>query len=119
MRVLIVEDEIERFQHLSKFYPGAIWASDGNRGRELVQAEPWDVVLLDFGLRTMGEMENGLFGEITGEDVAKALAKTRHPFPQVVIHSVSTYGPSLIAAVCRAAGIPFSLKPYSEFEKAS
>jgi CheY-like chemotaxis protein len=89
LRVLLVEDTEERQRVLTALYRAHAWVlvNTGRRAVTLLKAYDFDVVSLDYNLR----------GELTGADVAEALARSRNRSARVVIHSQNPIGAEKIA----------------------
>jgi CheY-like chemotaxis protein len=84
LRVLIVEDTPERQEILTALYRAHAWVlvQTGRRAITLLNAYDFDVISLDYNLR----------GDLTGADVAGAIAVSRNRDARVVIHSLNPRG---------------------------
>lgn len=90
LRVLLVEDTEERQRVLTSLYRAHAWVlvPTGARAVTLLSVYDFDLVSLDYNLR----------GELTGADVAEALAGSRNREARVVIHSQNPKGVERILA---------------------
>jgi CheY-like chemotaxis protein len=91
LRVLIVEDTEERQEILLALYRAHAWilAPTGQRAITLLNAYDFDIISLDYNLR----------GELTGAEVAQAIAASRNRSTRVVIHSLNPQGAAQIAEI--------------------
>ncbi len=91
LRVLIVEDTLERQKVLTTLYRRHAWVlvHTARRAITMLDAFDFDIVSLDYNLP----------GEATGEQVAQAVARSRNHDSRVVIHSLNPRGAARMAAV--------------------
>lgn len=84
LRVLLVEDTEDRQKVLTQLYRAHAWVlvHTGARAVTLLAAFDFDIVSLDYNLR----------GDLSGEDVARALLASRNAGARVVIHSLNPRG---------------------------
>jgi CheY-like chemotaxis protein len=100
IRVLLVEDKPDRTAFFGQLYQSQTFAAvtTGEEAVELVREGLFGLVHLDFGLA----------GELTGADVAEAIAQQNSP-PRVLVHSENLTGVMAIQQVLPAAAyVPFS-----------
>ena len=95
LRVLVIEDNPERQEILTRLYRNHAWvlAHTGRRAVTLLQAYRFDLVSLDYHLA----------GDLTGADVAQALLATRNSAARLVIHSMNPAGAAEIARLLPGA----------------
>lgn len=84
LRILIIEDTPDRQKILQNLFKDHAWVMvhTAERAIRLVEAYDFDLIALDFDLAT----------EKTGEDVARALAKSKNKNAKVIIHSMNHPG---------------------------
>jgi CheY-like chemotaxis protein len=84
LRVLIIEDTIERQEILRKLFRENAWilANTAGRAATLAQAYDFDVICIDYDLD----------GEAKGSEVARAVAGGRNAKAKVFIHSMNPEG---------------------------
>jgi len=91
LRVLIIEDTEERQKVLTSLYRAHAWilAHTGRRAITLLNAYDFDIISLDYNLR----------GDLSGADVAQAIANSRNKESRVIIHSMNPQGADRIAQI--------------------
>lgn len=91
LRVLIVEDTDERQKVLTDLYRSHAWilAYTGRRAVTLLNAYDFDIISLDYNLR----------GDLTGEDVARAITLSRNKNARIIIHSMNPQGVDRMAEI--------------------
>lgn len=91
LRVLLVEDTPERQTILKTLYRAHAWVlvETGQRAVTLLSAFEFDMVSLDYNLR----------GELTGADVAQAIAAGANRNARVIVHSLNLRGVEKITAI--------------------
>lgn len=95
LRVLLVEDLPDRQAVLASIYRGHAWVAvtTGARAITLLTVFDFDIISLDYNLG----------GELTGADVAAAIATSRHRATRVVVHSQNPRGAAEICTHLPAA----------------
>ncbi len=119
MRVLIVEDCIERFQVLASQFPDACLTfvrTASQAIRELTDVTcaflRFDVIMLDHDL---DEDNTGVNGE--GIDVAKWIAQHHwHEPPQIIIHSANPPGAANMESILKSAGLEVQMFSFLRME---
>lgn len=91
IRVIIIEDTKERQEVLTSLYRSHAWilVSTAHRAITLLNAYDFDIISLDYNLD----------GELTGADVARAIASSRNRSARIVIHSMNPRGAEQIAKI--------------------
>jgi CheY-like chemotaxis protein len=89
--VVIIEDTKERQEVLTSLYRSHAWilVNTGHRAITLLNAYDFDIISLDYNLD----------GELTGADVARAIACSRNGNARIVIHSMNAEGTEQIAKI--------------------
>jgi CheY-like chemotaxis protein len=91
LRVAIIEDTEERQEVLKSLYRSHAWVlvNTGRRAVTLLNAYDFDIISLDYNLD----------GDLTGADVARAIACSRNQNARIVIHSMNPKGAEQIARI--------------------
>lgn len=91
MRVLIVEDSLERQEILRNFYRDHAWIEvrTAIRAKRLLDEYDFDLVSLDFDLAGKGK----------GDEVARHLRESRNCGAAVIIHSDNSPGAARIKSI--------------------
>lgn len=91
LRVLIVEDTLERQEILTALYRAHAWVlvHTGRRAATLLRAYDFDIVSLDYNLA----------GDLGGADVARVLAASRNRHARVIVHSLNPRGAAELARI--------------------
>lgn len=114
MKVLIVEDSIDRFQVLASQFPDAIltFARTAPQAIFELKYNQFDVIMLDHDL---DDGNTGCNGE--GIDVAKFLSiNLKLPKPRIIIHSANHYGAENMASVLRNANYEVEIFSFLKME---
>jgi len=101
MRVLIVEDKIERQEILSNLYRAHAWilVHTAARAINLLRAYDFDLISLDYDLA----------GPSKGEEIAAIIPETRNANARVLIHSMNDVGAKRIMELLpKAEFVPIS-----------
>ena len=111
LRILLVEDQVDRQEILKKLCKKHAWvlAHTAQRACRLLQAYDFDLIFLDYDLA----------GSTKGDEVAKCLVDLKKA-PSLVIHSMSSIGAEKISKIYPSAKwIPISkiIKDNASFKK--
>ncbi|WP_372370817.1 cyclic-phosphate processing receiver domain-containing protein [Candidatus Uabimicrobium sp. HlEnr_7] len=101
LRILFVEDLLERQQKLCDMYKDHAWivAETAMRAIKLISVYDFDLILLDYNLEE----------ETTGLEVAQFIVKSRNAHTKVVLHSMNPDGAKkMLGVITSAEVIPIS-----------
>lgn len=111
MKVLILEDSIERIKKFKQKLIGHIYTitKDTKECIELLKKEDWDYIFLDHDMGSIFEKP----GEGTGYEVAEWIARHPDKSPRrILLHTANNVGASAMMLVLGRAGIRATYIPF-------
>ena len=124
MRVLLLEDSMERISWFAKRLIGKVvdYAYTADQANEFLLKNTYDIIFLDHDLAEehyvamYQPLDTQLIG--TGVDTAKFIANNKcSPKAQIIIHSLNSVGSQNIFAILDDAGYNVQKVPYLELKK--
>ena len=124
MRVLLLEDSMERISWFAKRFIGKVvdYAYTADQANEFLLKNTYDIIFLDHDLAEehyvamYQPLDTELSG--TGVDTAKFIASNKcSPKAQIIIHSLNSVGSQSIFAILDDAGYNVQKVPYLELKK--
>ena len=117
MKTLFIDDDVFRFDRmveLGHIPPDSVHVDNGLKAIDaIVDDGPWCAIFFDHDLATF--VADHYPREITGNDVARVLARMDWKPLSVVIHSTNPVGASNIRNTLADAGIGSTIKPFWSF----
>ncbi len=124
VRVLILDDELERHAEFDAIYAGhevTHTASYTQFIKELIGGSPWDLIHLDHDLGHGDSYLDGWGNSqfYTGQHAAERICELKdEELPsEVIVHSMNPLGSQNILFNLRARRIPSSWRPYSTLKR--